>query len=347
MAVLARATALVAVVAGLVSCAAAGTDASYPPGDPALPERVASGVRVDRALDDLRAFQAIADRFGGNRALGTPGYDASVDHVVERLQQAGFRVETPTFTAEDDDGEEVTTRNVVAQTTTGRPDEVVLAGAHLDSVREGPGIDDNGSGAAGLLEVATALGGAPPVGHQVRFVWFGAEEQGLYGSKDYVEELSSSGRADLALMLNADMIAGPNGGYFVYDGDRSDGRGQRGPQGSEIVEQVLVDRFAARGITARGAPFLEDDSDYGPFVEAGIPSGGLFTGDEGRKTPEEAAMWGGRAGEAYDPCYHQRCDDLTNIDPAVFARMLDTLAFGVGSFGVDLRGLPSRSERGG
>jgi aminopeptidase S len=327
-----------------------------PTGDRALAERLASQVTVDGAVGHLRALQDIADRNGGNRSLGSPGYDQSVEYVADTLRRAGFRVETPTVAVSGEgDGDEEedegtvgarTTRNVIAQTTSGRTDEVVLSGAHLDSVPEGPGINDDGSGVAAGLEIALRLGPDAPVANAVRFVWFGAEEEGLVGSQQYVQGLSDDQRRDIALMLNADMIASPNAGYFVYDGDGSDpGSTEEAAEGSATIERLLVDRLAALGVQARGTPF-NGDSDYSPFVEAGIPTGGVFTGDAPSMTPEQASLWGGRAGVPFDVCYHQACDTTDNIDRVAYERMLNALAFGIGSFAADLNGLPPRDERG-
>lgn len=242
----------------------------------------------------------------------------------------------------------ITTRNVIAQTTTGRTDEVVMAGAHLDSVPEGPGINDNGSGSAAALELAVRLGGAPPVTNAVRFAWWGAEEVGLLGSTAYVQGLTPEARRDIAVLLNADMLASPNPAYFVYDGDDSDRAGAPpGPRGSEGIERTLVDALTAAGVPPQGTDF-DGRSDYGPFVEAGIPSGGLFSGAEEVKTPEQAAVWGGQAGAPYDACYHQPCDTLANIDRVALDRMLDAMAVGVGTYAVDLggpNGVPSRDQR--
>ena len=175
-----------------------------PTGDRALAERLATEATVDGAVGHLQALQAIADRNGGNRSLGTPGYDQSVEYVAATLRRAGFLVETPTIAVSgggDGGGDEDegtvgarTTRNVIAQTNSGRTDEVVLSGAHLDSVPEGPGINDDGSGVAANLEIALRLGANAPVTNAVRFVWFGAEEEGLAGSQQYVQGLSADRR---------------------------------------------------------------------------------------------------------------------------------------------------------
>ncbi|WP_107474013.1 M28 family metallopeptidase [Streptomyces sp. TP-A0874] len=241
-----------------------------------------------------------------------------------------------------------TTRNVIAETRSGNPNRTVMLGAHLDSVIAGPGINDNGSGSAGLLEVALKLAelDKQPPRHTVRFAWWSAEELGLLGSEHYVEQLSGKERDRIALYLNFDMIASPNAAQFVYDGDDSDGVGEGpGPEGSAQLERD-INRFLER----RGEPYEGTDfngrSDYGPFIAAGIPSGGTFTGAEGIKTEQQAAKYGGEAGVAYDPCYHAACDTLDNIDMRAFDLNIDVMANAVGTYGWDLSSLsdPAKSE---
>lgn len=244
---------------------------------------------------------------------------------------------------------ETTSRNVIAQTRTGSRDNVVMAGAHLDSVPEGAGINDNGSGSAGLLDVALQLGGSPKVGNAVRFAWWGSEELGLVGATRYVEGLSFEEQLDIALYLNFDMIGSPNAAYFVYDGDDSDAEGSpAGPFGSAQIEQTFVDFFDDRlGVPTQGTDF-SGRSDYGPFIAVGIPSGGLFTGAEGIKTAEQAALWGGTAGVAYDPCYHQACDDLGNVDRVALDRNTDAIAWSVGRYAYsteDVNGVAPAKKR--
>jgi Zn-dependent M28 family amino/carboxypeptidase len=224
------------------------------------------------------------------------------------------------------------TRNVIAQTRTGDPAEVVMAGGHLDSVPNGAGINDNGSGVAVLLETAVRLGGSPPVANAVRFAFWGAEEVGLVGSTTYVQGLSEADSARIALYLNLDMLASPNTAYFVFDGDDSDHvRAGPGPRGSATIERVLVEGLAAAGVTA-GSADLSGRSDYAPFVAAGIPSGGLFTGAEELKTPEEAQRYGGTAGAPYDPCHHQACDRIDTIDRTALDRNADAVASAAARF---------------
>src|SRR6202008_3623594 len=179
-------------------------------------------------------------------------------------------------------------RNVIAQTKTGSPTDVVMAGAHLDSVPEGPGINDDGSGVAAVLETAVQLGNSPKVHNAVRFGFWGAEELGLIGSRNYVQSLNLDALKDIALYLNFDMLASPNPGYFTYDGDQSmpappGGGAPRIPEGSAGIERTLVAYLTIAGKTAEDTSF-DGRSDYDAFTRAGIPTGGLFSGAEDNKS---------------------------------------------------------------
>jgi Zn-dependent M28 family amino/carboxypeptidase len=202
------------------------------------------------------------------------------------------------------------TWNVIAETSKGNDDNVVMAGAHLDSVQDGAGINDNGSGSAALLETAIQMAKVKPA-NTVRFAWWGAEESGLLGSEHYVAELSEEEAEDIALYLNFDMVASPNYMFGIYDGDNSGGTAAPGfiPAGSAEIEDVFEQFYAARGEPSQDSEF-SGRSDYGPFIAIGIPAGGLFTGAEVTKSAAEAALYGGVAGAAYDPCYHAFCDNL-------------------------------------
>ena len=245
--------------------------------------------------------------------------------------------------------EEITLRNVIAQTRTGRTDNVVMLGAHLDSVQAGPGINDNGSGAAALLEIADKLGNSLKVNNAVRFGWWGAEELGLIGSKFYVNSLTFEQQLDISMYLNFDMIGSPNAAYFVYDGDDSDRVGAgAGPYGSAQIEQTFTDFFANElDVPTEGTDF-SGRSDYGGFIAVGIPAGGLFTGAEGIKTAAQVPLWGGTAGVAYDKCYHAACDNLGNVDRVALDRNLDAAAWATGVYGYsteDVNGVPARQQR--
>lgn len=214
--------------------------------------------------------------------------------------------------------------NVLADTG-GRSDRTVVVGAHLDSVPEGPGINDNGSGTAAILETAIQLKELDlEPKNRVRFAFWGGEEAGLIGSDFYVSELSDRQIKNHAVNLNFDMVGSPNFIRYVYDGDGSS-FGVEGPNGSDLVEQVFLDYFASQNLPVAPTAF-DGRSDYFGFIENGIPAGGLFTGAEAIKSKEEAAIFGGTAGAQLDPCYHQECDNIDNLDLGVLEEMADAIA---------------------
>ncbi|MFI7026065.1 M28 family metallopeptidase [Micromonospora sp. NPDC049900] len=259
------------------------------------------------------------DLFAGTLGapVGIPAVSVSYEAGAQFAATAGLvlRIEADTTS------EVRSTENVFAQTRHGRTDNVVMAGAHLDSDPAGPGYNDNGTGSAALLEVALQMAKVKPA-NAVRFAWWGAEEAGLVGSQYYVDGLTEQQVGDIALYLNFDMIGSPNYVFGVYDGDDSAQQGAGpGPEGSAQIEQVFERFFASRKLPTVPSDFT-GRSDYGAFIAVDIPAGGLFTGAEGIKTAEEAALFGGLAGEAYDPCYHQACDSLTPVadgaDPVLY-----------------------------
>lgn len=482
--------ALFTVVASvLVGC---GHQPPAPPA-PATPETPASEyaatirdrVTADAMMAHLTKLQQIADANHGTRAMGTPGYQASVDYVADALRDKGFDVQTPEFEvrlpfaeepvltvsgarvtakplnytigtpdggvrgplvaaraddspgcAESDydglpvrgavvlvdrgtcpfgdkqtnaakrgavalivannvDGDEfgatlgedtdvqipvvsVTkaegarlraapgpvsltmkagvkvdrTRNVIAQTKTGSTADVVMVGAHLDSVPEGPGINDNGSGVAAVLETALQMGSSPDVRNAVRFGFWGAEELGLLGSENYVSTLGVDQLKDIALYLNFDMLGSPNPGYFTYDGDQSlppakDGNAPRVPEGSAGIERTLVAYLDAAGKPAQDTSF-DGRSDYDGFTKAGIPSGGLFSGAEDDMNEEQARLWGGKANQPFDPNYHKATDTLDHVDRTSLDIQGKGVAYAVGLYAQDQRGrngVPVRDDR--
>jgi Zn-dependent M28 family amino/carboxypeptidase len=267
--------------------------------------------------------------------LGTPGINVPVIGISlalgeELAQIAGLEVHLVTNTV----SEFRTTRNVIAETPTGDPNRVIVVGAHLDSVTAGPGINDNGSGSGTILEVAEVFAQQVRENrNKLRFMWYGAEELNLLGSAFYVNSLSQAERNKIELMLNFDMIGSPNFVRFVYDGNNSafppgTGGVQAGPTGSGAIEQVFLDYFASQGLANAPTPF-NGRSDYGPFIGVGIPAGGLFTGAEGIKTLAQAEVYGGTAGQQYDPCYHQACDTFDNNSNTALDQMSDAVAHAV------------------
>ncbi len=218
---------------------------------------------------------------------------------------------------------------VIAETKGGDPNHVVLAGGHLDSVPEGPGINDDGSGTSTLLTMAQELAeGRYNLRNKVRFMWFGAEENGLVGSSYYARTLSQKDADKIDVMLDYDMLASANYIRGVYDGDGDDT--EDGSEASESpdsgkVEAVFEDWFRSQGQpVVKGA--FDGRSDYVGFTLRGIPSGGIYAGAEGVKTAEEEQIFGGAAGSWYDPCYHQICDNLSTVFTGVMPLSAEGLA---------------------
>ena len=440
---------------------------------------------ADAMMAHVTKLQEIADANGGNRALGSKGYDASVDYVANALRDKGFDVQTPEFevnipyadepaltvggakitarplsftigtppggvsgplvparaedspgctasdydglpvagaivlvdrghcpfgdkqavaaergavaliVANNEDGDEMggtlgeetdvkipvisitkatgerlranpadttitlhagvrneRTRNVIAQTKTGDASNVVMVGAHLDSVPEGPGINDNGSGVAAVLETALQLGTSPEINNAVRFGFWGAEETGLLGSSNYVESLDVEALKDIALYLNFDMLASPNPGYFTYDGDQSappnpEHGVARIPEGSAGIDRTLVAYLQSAGKPSEDTSF-DGRSDYDGFTRAGVPAGGIFSGAESKMSDEQAERWDGQAGEPFDPNYHKASDTLEHVDRTAMDINGGGVAYVVGIYALDQggrNGVPVRDDR--
>ncbi|MFH8572526.1 M28 family metallopeptidase [Streptomyces sp. NPDC017993] len=297
-------------VLGLLATAPTATAAAPP--QPAAPAVAAPDIPVANVKAHLSQLQSIATANGGNRAHGRAGYRASIDYIKGKLDAAGYTTTLQQFTAGGATG-----WNLIADWPGGDPQQVLMAGAHLDSVTSGPGINDNGSGSSAVLETALAVSreGLQPTKH-LRFGWWGAEELGLLGSKYYVNNLSSTERAKVAGYLNFDMIGSPNPGYFVYDDD---------PQ----IESVFKGYFASLNIPTEIETEGDGRSDHAPFKNVGIPVGGLFTGADYTKTSAQAQKWGGTAGASFDRCYHSSCDTTANINDTALDRNSDAVAHAV------------------
>ena len=281
----------------------------------------AVGVIIFNQGNEEGRFDLINATLGNEYTGGIPAVFVSYDLGVEfaQTEDLRLRLRTDVFRGE------TTSENVIAEIPGENPDNVVAVGAHLDSVEEGPGIQDNGTGSAAILETAIQMAGTTQP-NTVRFLWWGAEESGLVGSTYYIDNLSDEEIEEIALYLNFDMIGSPNYFFGVYDGDDSDLFGEGpGPEGSAEIEQAFEAFYEDRGVPYRGTDF-SGRSDYGPFIAVDIPAGGLFTGAEGIKTEEEVEIWGGTAGEQYDPCYHLACDTFENISLEAFDVNIDAVA---------------------
>jgi aminopeptidase S len=302
-----RAAAAVAVSSVMLLTGGSIAGAAPSPAAAAAPDIPVANVKAH-----LAQLQSIATANGGNRAHGSAGYKASLDYVKGKLDAAGFTTTVQQFTSSGSTG-----YNLIADWPGGNADQVVMAGSHLDSVTRGPGINDNGSGSAAILETALAVSrvGYQPTKH-LRFAWWGAEELGIVGSGHYVDSLSTANRAKVSDYLNFDMIGSPNPGYFVYDDDPT-------------IEKTFKDYFTGLGIATEPETEGDGRSDHAPFKDAGVPVGGLFSGADYVKTAAQAAEWGGTSGQAFDKCYHASCDTSSNIDDTALDRNSDAIAHAV------------------
>ena len=211
-----------------------------------------------------------------------------------------------------------TTSNVIATSPVGNEANTVVVGGHLDSVANGPGINDNGSGTATILEIAEQMAQLETQPrNQLRFAFWGAEEQGLLGSRHYVNGLEADQLDDVSVYLNFDMVGSPNYIPFLY--------------GTPEVTQVFEDYFDSQNLET--AIFdLSGRSDHGPFAAEDVPVGGIFSGDSGEKTGRQARIYGGEPGEPYDACYHRACDDLDNLSREAIDEISDAAAHTTATF---------------
>ncbi|WP_327272463.1 M20/M25/M40 family metallo-hydrolase [Streptomyces sp. NBC_01224] len=248
-------------------------------------------VSEQQVMPHLRALQRIADRNGGNRAHGTQGYADSVAYVKNALDRAGFRTKLVPFTYNGATG-----NNLIADWPGGDPDHVLLTGAHLDSVKEGPGINDNGSGSAAVLTTAlqVAKSRLKPERH-LRFAWWGGEESGLIGSADYVGKLSGAERRRIDVYLNFDQAGSKNTRQWLVVHDDEHGETE--------AQQAFEAWFAERSIPTFDIGV--GGSDHESFGNAGIPSSGFSTG--------------------ISDCIHEACDNLANVDPKTETTSTDAL----------------------
>lgn len=298
----------------------------------------AIGVLIFNQGDQPSRRDLFGGTLGGDSKVTLPVYSIPTSLGEALIEQAGVQVGMQVETSVKD----MRSYNVIAETRSGNPDNIVMIGAHLDGVHEGAGLNDNGSGSAAILQVAKDMAQIR-LNNRIRFAWWSAEELGLVGSTRYVEGLSDEERNRIALYLNFDMIASPNYLLGVYDGDGSR-FGAPGPRGSDAIEQVFHAFYGAQGRVGTDIE-ISNRSDYASFAQAGIPFGGLATGAEGTKTEEEAALYGGTAGQAYDSCYHQACDTIDNINREALEIHLQAITYAAVSLGLSTHHVNGEKRR--
>ena len=234
----------------------------------------------------------------------------------------------------------ITTNNVLATSKCGDKNNQLALGAHTDSVGAGPGINDDGSGTVGILNVAKALA-KYNVKNAVTFGFWSGEESGLLGSTYFVESLTPEESLKIRAYLNFDMIASPNYVHQIYDGDGS-AYGLTGPDGSDQIEEFFEKYFVRAGVPSNETEF-NGRSDYGPFLDANIPAGGTTTGADEVKTEEEQKIWGGVAGEILDQNYHQAGDTVDNLNQEAWLLHARGIAAAVAKYATSWEGFPART----
>jgi Zn-dependent metalloprotease/Zn-dependent M28 family amino/carboxypeptidase len=270
-------------------------------------------IDVEKVKAHLLALQQAADNNGGHRRAGSAGYTASVSYIEQKLRDAGYTVgkqRCTTCTYPSD--------NLIADFPGGDPNQVIMLGAHLDSVSSGAGSNDNASGSGAILEVALRLAqDKPTLAKQVRFAWWTDEEQGMNGSEYYVGQLPTTERSKIKAYLNFDMVGSTNAGYFVNNITSTTG-------------QVLKAFYDGLNLQPEENTEGVGRSDDASFKNAGIPTSGVAAGASARKTTAQAQKWGGTANQAYDPCYHATCDKYpANVSATVLDRSADAAAHGL------------------
>ncbi|MFD0346284.1 M28 family peptidase [Kitasatospora aburaviensis] len=270
----------------------------------------APDVSVANVQAHLAQLNTIASQNGGNRRAGTAGHSQSLAYVKGKLQAAGYTVSEQTCTSCT-----YQSNNLIADWPGGPSDQVTMFGAHLDGVGAGPGINDNGSGSAVLLETALVLAQQNPgLTRHVRFAWWTGEEQGLQGSQYYVGQLSSGQRSAIKGYYNFDMVGSPNAGYFVNNLNSA-------------ASAPMKAYWESLGLQPEENVEGQGRSDDYSFQQAGIPTSGYAAGASATKTSAQAAKWGGTAGRAYDSCYHSACDTTANINATALDRSADGVSY--------------------
>ncbi|GLW93978.1 M20/M25/M40 family metallo-hydrolase [Actinokineospora globicatena] len=277
------------------------------------PNPTAPDIDVAAVQAHISQFGTIASQNGGNRRAGSAGYTASVAYIKGKLQAAGYTVVEQVCSS----GCTYRSNNLIADWPGGDTAQTYMFGAHLDGVAAGPGINDNASGSATLLEVALQLAAKnPTMAKHVRFGWWTDEEQGLNGSKFYVNQLTSAQRSQIKGYYNFDMVASVNGGYFINNINTA-------------VATPLKEYWTSLNLAPEENTEGAGRSDDYSFQNAGIPSSGYASGASARKTSAQAQKWGGTANSAYDPCYHSSCDTVNNISATHLNRSADGVAYAI------------------
>lgn len=259
-----------------------------------------------------------------NTTVSTIGitYELGQGIIAQLSQDPEYKL----YFAMDSKVANIKTKNIIAETKHGDEDNIVALGAHTDSVEEGPGINDDGSGTISLLTVAKQLTHYK-IQNKVRFAFWSAEEEGLLGSTYYADHLDDKENQKIRLFMDYDMMASPNYENEIYDANNVDH-----PKGSEELKNLYIDFYKSRGLNYTLIPF-DGRSDYVGFIEHGIPAGGIAAGAEKNNVFN---------GEVLDKCYHLLCDDVSNLNWEAFITNTQLIAHSVATYAKSFKGFPER-----
>jgi aminopeptidase S len=251
-------------------------------------------IGADATMVHLRKLMDIATANRNTRVIGSAGFTATVAYLREQLEVLGWQTTVQNFTTGGRSA-----ANVIAEWPVGDASQVIMAGAHADSVAAGPGINDNGSGVSALLAAAAAIAQSRwQPAKRVRLAFWGAEEQGDVGSGYYVSHLAAGEVREIAAYLNFDMVGNrpENGravGWSLYVEGQTNG-----------LNAPFQSYFTERQITVNPSLDTDDRSDHAAFKRAGV----RVTGVSSVRSLTELGA-----------CYHRACDDLTDVDPGTVA----------------------------
>lgn len=299
----------------------------------------------ESAWKHLEAIQKIADKNQNHRSVGSPGGIATADYIIEQLQLLGLKPEKIPFETQDAKKNIIKGQNIIVEIP-GKSSDVIMFGAHYDSVEMGPGINDNATGVAILLEMALA---AKKTNIQpektIRIAFWDAEELGVLGSPAYIKNLSEPEKKKISSYINIDMVGTKDPEIIILDGDGSSipplkedfkkagisdkeienilGGMPKAHPGSAELEKIVEEYLKSKKILYKDDLMTSLSTDTIPFFQLSPTTGIVMT----HPTTEANDVL------LFAPCYHQACDNISNVDKKSFnialglvAHMVDKLA---------------------
>lgn len=298
-------------------------------------------VSVNDTWKYLEEFQRIADNNGNNRAVGSPGGIASKNYIVNVLQSLGLEPVVQEF--KNSNGKKG--YNIIVEIK-GKTNFVTMLGAHYDSVESGPGINDNATGTAVVLEIISKIVKEKTIpNHTLRFAFWDSEEHGVEGSKYYVDQLKKEDLSILKNYLNVDMVGTTNPNILITDGDGTSWESFKDKllqnsetedekkyalgllesmktgfpvqvKGAEKLEKIFSDYLTVNNIAFEEDYTLSNSTDVFPFLGK-VPTFGFIMMNEQQLESGE---------NLYAPCYHQACDDIKNVDKTSLKIALESMS---------------------